>query len=620
MAMKKSTRNILKEVIKYTILAVAALFLTWLLEYRYYLNDAGAAFGFMSAKPAVFLFSSLLIFFILTVLYGICRKPFQSIAITTALILIIGYINIAKFGFRGAPLLPEDFQLSSQAGTLMKFVNMGDIVRLIIAVILTIGLGILLDRLTARWLKSSVEKNAPWWKKHQIVPRVLAIVIAVFGFTLTTDFVRNHPSGTTVRVDFLNTDLVDWSQLENYNQNGFLLGFLYNFGTLDVPAPSDYNEQEIATIKSDLESKATKINADENRTSLADADYNIIIVLAESFYDPEIIRDYYQYEGGDVTPNLHRLQTEVLSGTMFSPEYGGGTANVEYEILTDLSNYWLKTVPYTNLLTKQTSVPSIASFAKDNKMDTLTIHPFSNTVYSRNTVLPKLGFDEFITEPDFKHTDKDGSSDYINDRSAYAEALDELRSAENRQLISLITMQNHAPYNFEEYGEPQFKVTNISNDAERNMVETYLMTLNKSDEYLGEFVEKVKSFEKPTVVLWYGDHSPGIFKNVLNDTNSDVAVLARYTPYLIFSNFEIKQKVEGIPTTTPNCLTNTLLNLLNIKKPLTDYLLDEVCEETPMLANAYYGAQSPEMTPALRQYQLLSYDLAAGKQYFLKDN
>ena len=253
-------------------------------------------------------------------------------------------------------------------------------------------------------------------------------------------------------------------------------------------------------------------------------------------------------------------------------------------------------------------------------MDTLTIHPFSNTVYSRNAVLPKLGFDKFITEPDFKHTDKDGSSDYINDRSAYAEALDELRSAENRQLISLITMQNHAPYNFEEYGEPQFKVTNISNDAERNMVETYLMTLNKSDEYLGEFVEKVKSFEKPTVVLWYGDHSPGIFKNVLNDTNSDVAVLARYTPYLIFSNFEIKQKVEGIPTTTPNCLTNTLLNLLNIKKPLTDYLLDEVCEETPMLANAYYGAQSPEMTPALRQYQLLSYDLAAGKQYFLKDN
>ena len=70
---------------------------------------------------------------------------------------------------------------------------------------------------------------------------------------------------------------------------------------------------------------------------------------------------------------------------------------------------------------------------------------------------------------------------------------------------------------------------------------------------------------------------------------------------------------------TPNCLTNTLLNLLNIKKPLTDYLLDEVCEETPMLANAYYGAKAPEMTPALHQYQLLSYDLAAGKQYFLEN-
>ena len=633
------------------VLVLGAIFITWLLEYRYYLNDAGAAFGFISGHTAVFFYSALIIFTILLIFYGIFHKPFKSIAIGVALVLILGYINITKFGFRGVPLLPEDFQLSSQAGTLMKFVDTGDIVRLIIAVILTLVLGGILDRLTRKWLgkpkaKAKVTKadkaskdttikqmeieKEPWWKKHCVIPRVVIVVMAVVAFLVTTDFVRNHPSDSTVRVDFLNTDLVDWSQLENYNQNGFLFGFLYNFGTLSTPTPSDYNEQEIARIKNNLVGVAEKTNLEEKRTSLESKDYNIIIVLAESFFDPEVIKDQYNYEGGDVTPNLHRLQNEVLSGEMFSPEYGGGTANVEYEVLTGLSNYWLKTVPYTNLLPKQNAVPSMASFAESNKMQAIAIHPFSDKVYSRNIVLPKMGFEEFITEPNFGHIDKEGASDYINDRSAYAQTLDELAAADKRQLISLMTMQNHAPYNTEEYGKPKFKVTNIENEAERNMVETYLMTLNRSDEYLGEFVEKIKNFEKPTVVLWYGDHSPGIFKRVLGDDNKDVAKQVRRTPYLIFSNFEFdKEAVQRVaedssdkmelPTTTPNCLSNTMLNILNLKKPLTDYLLDTICEETPTLANSYYGASSPEMSQALHQYQLLSYDLAAGEQYFLKD-
>ena len=559
--------------------------------------------------------------------YGISRKPFVSSAIVVSLVLIFGYITITKYGFRGVPLLPEDFQLSSQAGTLMKFVDTGDIIRLIIAVILTLVLGGILDHLTRKWWQSEKNPKDPWWKKCHIVSRVVIVVVAICGFMISTDFVRNHPSEPVYKVDFLNTEFVEWSQLINYNKNGFLLGFLYNFGTLDISAPADYDKAAIDDIRSELQTTAQETNTVQSRVSLKDGDYNIIVVLYESFFDPEVIREYYNYDGGDVTPNLHRLQNELLSGTMFSPEYGGGTANVEYEVVTGLSNYWLNTVPYTNLLTKQERIPSIASFAAENGMETSVIHPFNKEVYGRDKILPKLGFEKFETAPEFKHTEKDGKSDYINDRSAFAEALDALSSSDNRQLISLITMQNHAPYTFEEYGEPKFRVTNIENENEKNAVETYLMTINKSDEYLGEFVNKVQKFDEPTVVLIYGDHSPGIFKRVLGNQNQDISRLIRETPYLIFSNFNFDNVAAervldangDLPKTTPNCLSNTLFNLLNVEKPLPFYLDDYVCKETPTLSNSYYGVTSPDMTDALKAYQLLSYDLAAGKQYFLQD-
>ncbi len=469
-----------------------------------------------------------------------------------------------------------------------------------------------------------------------IISRLVIIIIALVGFIGTTDFIRNHPNKPEIKVDFLKSAFVNWSQLYNYNHMGFLLGFLYNFGNLEITAPDAYNEEAISTIHSELEKTAADANSEQSRTKLAAGDYNIILVLGESFFDPEVIREYYNYDGGDVTPNLHRLQGEILAGTMYSPEYGGGTANVEFEVVTGLTNYWLKTVPYTNLLPKQETVPSIASFAKENGLETSVVHPYSGTVYNRDTVLPKLGFDQFVTVSEFDHTEKDGESAYINDRSSYSQALDKLNNAKERQLISLITMQNHAPYKYEEYGEPKFRVTKIDDENEKNTVETYLMTLNKSDEYLGEFVEKVKNFDEPTVVLFYGDHSPGIFKRVLNNSDQDIANLIRQTPYLIFSNFDFdKTAVEKIsnlaseqdasingqktlPTTTPNCLTNTLLNLLNVEKPLAHYLLDTVCKETPTLASVYYGVSAPKMDAATSQYELLSYDLAAGKQYFLK--
>ena len=620
-------------VAKFVILAVAAIFLTWLIEYRHFINDPSRVAQFMSDHPEPFWYTVLIVFFVLLGIYGITRKIGISVSTLTALILIIGYIHISKYNFRGAPLLPEDFQLGSQAGTLTKFIDPWQIVRLVIAVIMVFALGIIFDILTRKLLeRERKSKKNIWWRLYRLSSRVAIVAIAVAGFLATTDFARNHENQRDIQNEFLHTKFTDWNQTENYADNGFVIGFLYNLSKLSLVAPGGYTEEKIAEIKTDLkEQKATSEQA-LDLTSLSELKCNIILVLNESFFDPETVRVRYEYDGGDVTPNLHRLQksSDVLAGKMFSVDYGGGTANIEFEVLTGLTNYFMKTVPYTNLLPYQDSMISIGSMAKEDGYQTTMIHPFNGGMYKRDIVLPRMGFDNVIDESDFEFIEKDGASDYINDRSAYEQTLKVLKDSESPQVISLITMQNHSPYEVNEYGENKFRLYDEMSDIERNAIETYLMAMNLSDQYLGEFYEKIKSFDEPTVVLFYGDHSAGVFPRIIGSPEYDISTIARQTPYLLFSNFKLKNadilaqtsSALGsnfeLPTTTPNCLVNTMLNVLGAKKSELYYLLDSVCRTEPILTDAYFGGLTPFMSSNLSAYELLSYDLAAGKQYYLK--
>lgn len=617
---------------------LSAVFLTWLLEYRHFINDAGDAFSFVHNHTKIFFYNSLIMFTILGIIYGLVRKVFTAVSIGTIAVLIIGYIHIAKFGFRGTPLFPEDFSFGSQAGTLTKFIDMSQVMRLVLAVILVLILGIMLDRLTAKWLKreTTMPSNV-WWRRYRIVSRVAIVALSVCGFMITTDFIRHHGKEREIPLPMLNSKFTDWNQVTNYSDNGFLIGFLYNTTKLVISEPAGYSENQLKDTSAELTTEKT--DSDKTRVNISDADINVIIVLNESFYDPSIITKYYDYTGGDVTPNLHEIQKNTPSGYMFSPDYGGGTANIEYEILTGLTNHWLKTVPYTNLIPREESVPSIASYFREQGLHTATVHPFVGGMYKRDAVLPKLGFEDFVDIHGFSDIEKEGSSEYANDRTAYKKALEYIKSTEQKDFISLITMQNHAPYIAKEYGEPEFVVTNVQDGAEKDSVETYMMTLHKSDEYLGEFINSLKEFDEKTIVLLYGDHAPGVYPDVLEEKNASVSHLARLTPYIIYANFDYKSNYDinniknaqteaelspvtsnyhsELPTTTPNCLGNLLLNYFNLEKPKNFYLLDTICKETPVLTDVYFGNKAPISSTELSKYNLLTYDLVTGKQYSL---
>ncbi len=63
---------------------------------------------------------------------------------------------------------------------------------------------------------------------------------------------------------------------------------------------------------------------------------------------------------------------------MFSPEFGGMTANIEFEALTGFSNAFLPagSIPYQQYV--RTPTPSLATFLKSEGYEARAIHPGTN--------------------------------------------------------------------------------------------------------------------------------------------------------------------------------------------------------------------------------------------------
>ena len=578
-----------------------------LLELGYFINDFGALFGFIFGRPLVFLFNWFLMIVLALIVVTIIRKPFVSMGILWALIFIVNYIHINKYNSRGTPLLPEDFQLASQAASLTKFIDVWSLAGLAFAVLVALAAGILLERYAQR----KIGRLA----KHSILTWLTALVLFCGVFNFATDFIRNHDGSKYQKINWLNTTFTAWNQKRNYDENGFIVGFLYNWNKFNLAAPENYDEETIMQIKNEY----SKNTASKN---LSDADYNIVIVLNESFYDPSLIEKYYPHTGGDVTPNLHKVMAQYPSGWMYTLDYGGGTANIEFETLTGLTNFWVNTVPYTDLVPKAGNIPSVATWTKQNGYKTTAIHPYNGGMYKRDISLMNEGFETFITELEMKHKEHEGDSEYINDKSAYNEVVDTLRADDNKQMIMLITMQNHLPYNSSTYSDHHFSLINpIANDAERTEnIRNYYESLYNSDKYLGDFIAELDTMDEKTVVLFFGDHSAGLFSE-LNDSsnNSEEFILSRTTPYFIYSNFPLNGARKNLPNTTPNCLVNTLYNTLGVEKPALNYLLDDVCTTEPILARTYFDEKEFIETDILNAYELVTYDILGGKKYWMQD-
>lgn len=616
-------------------LILLAMIYTWFIFWRQNLGDSEAVDEFISEKPGLFTYSYIIIALVMLLMAAITWKPFLTAGIVFAVLSGITYAHIQKFTVRQIPLLPEDFQMAGQLGGMMEFVNIEEIIRLVFGIVFIIVGSALADHF-AKKIFGHRTVNLAWWERWAIVPRVtLSMIVLTVLVLVAAPVVRDKKQGKNA-IEWINgINLVGWDQVTNYHENGFVIGFLYNLGALEAEEPEGYNEERVAQILGKYENIR---KADEaERESLADVVDNLILVMNESFYDPELLnKTVYAHSGGDVVPNLHKIFQKYPSGYMYSPEYGGNTANVEFAAFTSLSNYWAGSIPYVNSLSKISHIPGIVSFAKEGGLTPTAIHSYDGSMYKRNFVYANMGFDSFIDIHKMKHTDKENGNGYIKDSEIYKEILDILNDGEEKHMVGAITMQNHGPYDAAGYSDLHFTLSSYI--VTRYAAENSFESLHYSDKYLGEFINELDKLEGKTVMIWFGDHAAGVLDELTLSGDKSLVDLAHLTPYFIYANFDLENvftekevvklnsengfnfKTKGVdlPTVTPNCLANILYDVLGVEKPALVYLAAEVCEDTPILAPTYLADSELEMTEALTDYQIINYDILNGKKYSLK--
>lgn len=91
--------------------------------------------------------------------------------------------------------------------------------------------------------------------------------------------------------------------------------------------------------------------------------------MSESFSDPSHLKGLTIT--GDPLKDYYAVADQTISGKMLSQNYGGGTANIEFEALTSFSMGLLNpqmTTPYTMLVPKLTQLPSVVSFLQKTRI------------------------------------------------------------------------------------------------------------------------------------------------------------------------------------------------------------------------------------------------------------
>lgn len=607
----RTTKHIKKQInwknlnliIGFFLLFMAGTFATEFIFIKQFGNTEKAT-AFMLEHPEITAYSTFITLILMFLVFGIVGNSIWSIGVFYSLITAIMFINSEKIASRNVPFMPEDLAMTTEANSLTSMVNWSNL----FSSLLNISVILLICFFINKYAQKTPHYKFP---KHSKYLMQFLIVIASFtSLMYNTNFLRNELSGkgTTVRVDWLDSTIDFTNPKYNYDTNGYIVSTIASFQSSVINQPKNYSKETISKIIK----KYSKIAEQENskKTSLEDEKINIIYVMSESFVDPEKIKQTYDYGKKDPIPFTRQIMQEYSSGQTSVAEYGGGTANIEFEALTGLSNYFLNGIPYTSLIPQNDSVPSIAKILKQKNYNTTAIHPYNGTMYKRNVVYPNLGFEKFIDIDKMQNTEKIDDADYISDNFAFEKIFETLQKTDKPDFIHLVTMQNHMPYSQDLYYSKNFPVSNISGDEnEARAWETYLEGINKSDQALQKFIEKLQNFNEKTVVVFWGDHWPGIANALLKDENQKNNT--QNTPLFIYSNFENKK--NNLETISLNHLQAKVFEQINFKISPFQALLIELSKQNPALTKKI----TPQESQTLSDYEMIEYDILAGKKYSL---
>ena len=300
---------------------------------------------------------------------------------------------------------------------------------------------------------------------------------------------------------------------------------------------------------------------------------NIVLVLSESFADPTKLSGLTFDE--DPIPHTRKVMQSQWGGSTLASFYGTGTSTMEFQALTGQADALFEpqlTTPYQQLLPGMSDYPSAVSWLDGLGYRTVAIHAYGTEMYHRDEVYSIFGFDKFVHDTTMGDQATVEQSPFISDEASYNEVVHQIRDSESPVFAHLVTMQNHVP-TADWYSDP-VGVTGVTGSDARS-IGGYARGLSYTDSYLPGFLEELRATEEPTVVVFFGDHFPGIFGYELRSANDDLTW--RTTPLFVWSTDQ--DQPRSLPVTNPIDFMPLVMQRIGASLPPYFELLREISSE-----------------------------------------
>lgn len=478
---------------------------------------------FITENTPMFLYSVFIIFFSYSIVLIVSRRIFLYIVIS-ALWGIVGLVNFMMLSSRNTPFTYVDVTLmKSVLPVITNYYSIPEIIGM--AAMIMIGLVLLV---TGFLYLPTEEKKEGKDQRRKFIRNLSGVIIIAAAFIGTTQY--------GLKNGFITTEIHNIRLA--YSDYGTPYCFSVTALKTGIDRPSNYSEEHMKKIVKNVEDASEK---EVKKSNVKKKKPNIIFVQLESHFDITQVKGVKFNK--DPLENFHKYMREYSSGHTMMPSYGAGTANTEFEIMTqmDLDVFGAAEYPYKTVLQEKTT-ESVPTDLKAEGYTAHAIHNNSAAFYDRDLVFSNLGYDTFTSKEcmDIKKWTENG---WAEDAILTEQINDVLDSTENQDFIYTISVQGHGDYPTTEVLEnPTIEVEGIEDEALRNKYIYYANQVDEMDDFVKQLVESLEKRDEETILVMYGDHLPS-----LGIEDEDLTYGNKYwTSYFIWDNIGLKKQDGNI--------------------------------------------------------------------------
>lgn len=598
-------------------LFVTPFLLIFAVEFTTRVSPLGAL-AWIGEEPAAFLLTYVAFWCLMVVATAATKRLWLGLLIPSVPVMLLCVVNYLKLSVNGVGLVVSDMAMAGHAGTLMEF--MPRRLRLpawgVAATALLAG-AVVAAKLLVKELPEGFQS-----KRRRGLAALGAAMAAAVALLAPWVYYAG-PKGETQAERDARLGLVA----------GLYGGVLRAGSRMDSQLTAGLEPVDPDQIIGELVTATPTPEA--TQTPAPKVKPTVIMLMSESFCDPDVMLPGVEMDG-DPLENYHALAKKWPSGVFLSNSYAGGTGNVEMEVFTGIP---AGIVPERETLTTlsaegaYSNAPSIVKAFGNAGYHTEMIHTYTDRLYDRRNNLTAIGFESLKFQSDLP-ADAPMAGPYLSDMAltdAVIDALEEKKDGETLFLYAL-SMGNHQPIFAEKYPEPSgfSPRCEMLEEDDLGSLDALMQGLHNADEALGALVDYLEDYEEPVLLVFWGDHLPGLYATpdhsvfsalgyvpTADTTQWDPEVLKRMcsTEFLVWNNYganlEVPEEIGGLH------LGSRTLGWAGVEKPPYFQWVDLTEKDMHLYRDRLFvdgnGTPRTQLTEAdealLNNYRKLLYDV-----------